>query len=150
MPHANQPPSNFYFASGHADFIRRDITERRFAVVGATHPAAPHSQKLAENARAHHAFIEAQQRSSGVRARLCSTGCYSLYNAHGQFIGRTVTGDGGGFCKSTLRTMAVRMAYADDLASACRMVDQDYEATGTVTPVTVALLRKLLNTISGA
>lgn len=42
------------------------------------------------------------------------------------------------------------MAHSEELATACRMVDQDYEATGTVTPMTVALLRKLLSTIDGA
>jgi len=129
---------------------------RRFSVIAMQpgceeqSPAPSARTQSAERARQHHAFIEAQQRASGVRARPCPTGCYSLYNAHGQFIGRTVSGDGGGFCKSTLRTMAMRMAHSEELANACRMVDQDYEAMGTVTPVTVALLRKLLGTIGAA
>ncbi|MBY0237887.1 MAG: hypothetical protein K2X55_01085 [Burkholderiaceae bacterium] len=128
----------------------RDLGDRRFSVVGQPAHVLSASQRSAEHTRQHHTFIEAQQRASGVRARPCSTGCYSLYNAHGQFIGRTVTGDGGGFCKSTLRAMATRMAHSEELAAACRMVDQDYEAFGAVTPMTVALMRKLLSTIDGA
>ncbi|KQW97121.1 hypothetical protein ASC94_10025 [Massilia sp. Root418] len=136
---------NMVFASGHADAMPVDSTDRRFFVIDPL--ATTNAQQFAERMRAHHAHIEAHQRASGVRARLCTQGCYTLYSQQGQFIGRTVSAGAAGHTAATLRLMAARMAHSEELANMCRLVDLDYERSGAVSSESMALLRKLLTTI---
>lgn len=138
---------NYIFASGCMEALPGVDNSRRFFVLDPL--AANNARQHADAWRSAQAEQEYRQRESGVRVRLCTTGSYTLYDRRGRFIGRTlpVTPDA---LDVPPATMAARMAYSEELASACRMVDQDYEAIGSVSPVTVALLRKLLSTIDGA
>ncbi len=137
----------YAFATGDINPLRDMPADRRFFVLDPH--AANNAQQHADVQRSAQAEIEYRQRESGVRVRQCSTGSHALFDRRGRFIGRTVP-----VTLDTLdpppATMARRMAYSEELHSACRMVDHDYEAIGAVSPVTVALLRKLLATIGGA
>jgi hypothetical protein len=144
----NRPaPLNMVFASGHKDALKAFEPDRRFFVVGTRPPTNP---QQAERLRAHEQYLEARQRESGVRARMCALGCYSLYNGAGRYTARTVSSGHCGFTPAELRLVAMRMAYSEELANTCHLVDLDYEASGTVSPSTVALLRQLLARIGAA
>lgn len=140
----NKP--NFMVTTGDPKPLRDMPADRRFFAVDPL--SATNAQLHAEHLRAHHDFIAARQRESGVRARLCTTGCYSLYNSDGQFIGRTVSAVADTPAQSWLKTTAARMAYSEELAHACRRADQDFETSGTVSPQTIAAIRQLLSIIS--
>jgi hypothetical protein len=103
------------------------------------------AQQHAEHLRAHADFLTERQRASGIRARLCSTGCYSLYDAEGHYIGRTAPPLSLCCLGATkLATAAVRMAHSEELVGACRDADADYEEAGAVSPATIARIRALL------
>jgi hypothetical protein len=106
------------------------------------------AQLHAERLQAHYDFLTTRQRESGMRIRLCSTGCYSIYDASGHFIGRTTTPDTwSGVAASQLKTVAARMAFSEELANVCRLADMDFERTGTVAPGTIVAMRTLLGAI---
>ena len=109
------------------------------------------AQQHAERLHAHADHLTAYQRASGMRIRLCSTGCYAVYNAEGNFIARTPPpGTLTGLPSAALKTAAARMAFSEELANVCRRADQDFESTGTVSDSVVATIRQLLNTIEAA
>lgn len=138
---------NYIFASGCMEALPCVDNSRRFFVLDPL--AANNARQHADAWRSAQAEQEYRQRESGVRVRQCSTGSHALFDRRGRFIGRMVP-----VTPDTLdpppAAMARRMAYSEELHGACRMVDHDYEAMGGVSPVTVALLRKLLATIGGA
>lgn len=142
-------PKNFAITSGIASPLNAETEGRRFFVVD---PAKlQNAQRQAEQLQAHYDFLTTRQRESGMRIRLCSTGCYSIYDASGHFIGRTTTPDTwSGVAVSRLRTVAARMAFSEDLANVCRLADIDFERTGTVAPATISMIRKLLSDIGAA
>lgn len=105
----------------------------------------------AAHLQAHGEHLLAHQRASGARIRQCSTGCYSIYNAQGNFIGRTPPpGTLTGLPIEELRMAAARMAYGKELATVCRLADIDFELTGTVAVSTMETIRKLLASIAAA
>lgn len=109
------------------------------------------AQQHAEHLRAHADFLTEHQRASGIRARLCSTGSYSLYDAQGRYIGRTAPPHSLCCLGATkLKSAAARMAYSEELAAVCRDADGDYEATGTVSSTTIANIRALLTVVGDA
>jgi hypothetical protein len=144
-----KPNLNLVFASGHRDALPLTDDNRRFFAVDPV--KLMNDQLHAERLQAHADFLTAQQRASGVRARLCSTGCYSLYDAEGHYIGRSAPARSpGGVPQAKLGTVAARMAYSEELASSCRQADRDYEASGTVSAATIAGIRALLGRIDAA
>jgi hypothetical protein len=103
------------------------------------------AQQYAARMQAHADHLTAHQRASGLRIRLCSSGCYAVYNAEGNFIARTAPlGTLTGLPTTALKTSAARMAYSEELATVCRAADIDFETSGSVSPATVAAIRKLL------
>jgi hypothetical protein len=135
---------NVAFTTGHAEVM--PPRDRRFFAVDIV--KLTNAQQHAQHLEAHAAHIVAQQRASGIRVRLCSTGTYSLYNAAGQFIGRTPpVGTPPHIAPALAKNAAARMAYSEELANVCRLADLDYENTGTVMPSTIATIRALLLTI---
>lgn len=109
------------------------------------------AQQYAARLQAHTDHLTAHQRASGVRIRLCSSGCYAVYNAEGNFIARTPPpGTLTGLPAAALKTSAARMAYSEELANVCRAADIDFETSGSVSPATVAAIRKLLADLSEA
>jgi hypothetical protein len=113
--------------------------------------ARPSASDRAARLRDHAEWLAARQRASNVRIRLCLTGCYSIYNDQGQFVARTPTpSDLFGLSAGHMRTSAARMAYAEELAAVCRVVDLDYEQSGSVAPSTIVAMRELLATIGAA
>jgi hypothetical protein len=109
------------------------------------------AQQHADQLQAHYDFLTTRQRESGMRIRLCSTGCYSIYDAGGHFIGRTTAPDTwSGVPMSQLKTVAARMAHAEELVVVCRQADLDFERTGTVSSATVTTIRELLSVIGAA
>ena len=101
--------------------------------------------------QAHYDFLAKHHRDTGVRARLCSSGCYSLSDANGHFNGRTASeGKPGNTSASNLKTTASCMAHSEELLSACRAIDSDFEKTGTVSCETIALIRNLLGAVAAA
>lgn len=109
------------------------------------------AQQHVDQLQAHYDFLTTRQRESGMRIRLCSTGCYSIYDAGGHFIGRTTAPDTwSGVPVSRLKTVAARMAHAEELVVVCRQADLDFERTGTVSSATVTAIRELLSVIGAA
>ncbi|WP_317205451.1 hypothetical protein [Janthinobacterium sp.] len=108
--------------------------------------AAINAQHFAERRQAHADFLTARQRDSGMRVRRCSTGCFSLYSAAGHFIGRTAQAlDDTDGAPTISRAAAVAMAFSTEMASALRLLDIDFEMTGTVGSDTVAQIRRVLD-----
>lgn len=85
-----------------------------------------------------------------VRARLGFGGCYILFNAAGHFLARTIPAAESTTPPARLKLAAVRMAYANELATLCRLSSIDFEATGAVSPTTMGLIRDLLTEIEVA
>ncbi|MDC8756233.1 hypothetical protein [Janthinobacterium fluminis] len=111
--------------------------------------AITNTQRQADHIQAHADFLTERQRKSGIRTRLCSTGCYSMYDAKGYFIGRTPPpGTLLGVDGASLREAAARMAMSAELLGACRLVDQDWTAAGAVSAETVAQIRDLLSSLA--
>lgn len=109
------------------------------------------AQLKAAHIQAHYDFLTTRQRESGMRMRLCSTGCFSLYNAAGQFIGRTAPPSAPfGVPPASLKTTAACMAHSDEMAQLCRQVDADYEHAGAVSPETIGRIRELLSAVGVA
>lgn len=109
------------------------------------------AQQNAARLHAHADHLTAHQRASGVRIRLCTTGCYAVYNAEGNFIARTSPpGTLTGLPAAALKTAAARMAFSEELTTVCRAADMDYESSGTVSPATIAAIRKLLGALADA
>lgn len=89
-----------------------------------------------------------RQRISRVRVHLRSSGCYSLYDAAGHFIGHTSPpGAYTGLGATDLKAAASRMALSEEMLTVCRQLDLDVEATGAVSSATVDLARSLLQTM---
>lgn len=110
--------------------------------------ATTNAQRHAEQIQAHADFLTERQRKSGVRTRLCSTGCYSMYNAEGLFIGRTPPpGTMLGADGESLGEVALRMAMSAELLGACHLVDEDWTAGGAVSTETVTKIRGLLSSL---
>ena len=111
----------------------------------------PMPQQFTARVQAHFDHLKAHQRASGKRIRLCTSGCYAVYNAEGYFIARTAPpGMLTGLPLADLKTAASRMAYSEELAILCRAADIDYENTGTVAPATIVAIRKLLDAVDNA
>lgn len=128
---------------GHIDALP-DMDEHRYMPSSAPIPvsAAAHRADLVQ---AHYDFLTTRQRESGVRVRLCATGCYSIYDADGHFIGRTTTPNTWmGQTAEAIQTAAMRMAYSEELHAAARAADDDFEKLGAVSVETVQMIRALL------
>ena len=109
------------------------------------------AQQHVKHLHAHANHLTAYQRESGMRIRLCSTGCYAVYNMEGNFIARTPpAGTLTGLPVGALKSAAARMAYSEELVNVCRLADVEFESAGTVSEGTVAMIRKLLMTIDTA
>ena len=107
--------------------------------------------QYSERFQAHIDFLNDRQRKSGVRLRLCTTGCYSIYNANGQYMARTAPpGALLGVGPAALKAAAVNMAMSDDMLAALRLVDGDTEKYGAVTVSTVTHIRDLLAVLEAA
>lgn len=141
---------NIVSMSSHADQLpQADNTDRRFFAVDTVKLMNAHQH--ANHLHAHADHLTSYQRASGVRIRLCNSGCYTMYNAEGNFIGRTPPpGTLTGLPSAALKTAAARMAYSEELAHVCRLADIDFERSGTVAPGTVTEIRKLLSAIGAA
>ena len=72
---------------------------------------------------------------------------YSLANGRGQRIALVSVAQQG---LGSTHAAAARMAYAPELTGAIRAASMDYELTGTVTPETISLMRRLLDDIGSA
>lgn len=108
----------------------------------------PITQQFTARLQAHTDHLTAHQRASGVRIRLCSSGCYAVYNAEGNFIARTPPpGTLTGLPAAALKTSAARMAYSEELVTVCRAADIDFEFSGSVSSATVAAIRALLTQV---
>lgn len=142
-----QPKTNFSFVSQPtAAMPEASNPDRRFFVIDPV--KALNSQQHAEQLQAHYDFLTTRQRESGMRIRLCSTGCYSIYDAGGHFIGRTTTPDTwSGVPAGHLKNVAARMAHSEELLDVCRAADRDYESAGVVSNVTVQRIRALLGAV---
>ncbi len=146
---SQQPPKIIFATSSAETMPSTDSSDRRFTVYDSVKLLNAHQH--AEHLRAHADFLTERQRASGIRARLCSTGCYSLYDAQGHYIGRTAPPHS--LCtlgESKLKTAAARMAYSEELFGMCRDADGDYEATGTVSAATITNIRALLSVMGDA
>lgn len=122
-------------------------------MIAAASNSKTNAKHQAERLQAHADFLTERQRQSGIRVRICSTGCYSLYDAAGHFIGRTAPVAAGldiDIAPARLKTAAARMAYSEELANACRLVDLDVEASGAVSASTIERIRGLLGAIGAA
>lgn len=144
------PHMNLVFATSSPDVMPPgEETDRRFFTVDLVKLA--NAQQHAEHLRKHADYIVAKQRASGIRVRLCSTGCFAMYNAAGNFIGRTApAGSLASIPPAALKTTAVRMAYSEELAAACRAADLDVERTGAVSAETITTIRSLLSVVGAA
>lgn len=146
---AMNTPKNFATTTGSASPLSAHTEGRRFFVVDPV--KLNNAQQHAEQLQAHYDFLTTRQRESGMRIRLCSTGCYSVYDAGGHFIGRTTTPDTwSGVPAMQLKNVAARMAFSEELANICRQADLDFERTGTVSPGTISTIRSLLGAIGAA
>lgn len=72
---------------------------------------------------------------------------YSLANGRGQRIALVSVAQQG---LGSTHAAAARMAYASELTGVVRAASMDYELTGTVTPETISLMRRLLDDIGAA
>lgn len=131
---------------GHIDALP-DMDEHRYMPALFPAQVAPADHR-ADMVQAHYDFLTKRQRDSGVRVRLCTTGCYSLYSADGHFIARTTAPTTWcGMSPERIQTAAMQMAYGEDLAAACRAADQDVKQTGAVSEATVRTIRALLTKV---
>ncbi len=109
------------------------------------------AQQYAAQMLAHAEYLIEHQRRSGARVRPCLTGCYSLYDKAGHYIGKTPpSGALLGVAPELLKASAMSMALGGDMLNILRLVDADVEASGTVASATVDLARALIAAMEAA